>query len=1106
MERENFSKTLTGPHARHQALKTLRLLVAPLLFLAFCTHAPAQTYQGRILGTVTDQSGAVVAKVRVIITNVETGAVREVETSDTGDYTAPNLSPGLYSVVAEAQGFKKSERPSIRLEVARDARIDMVLTPGDIAESVTVTDEAPLVDTTNTALGGTFSNKAINDLPLNGRDFQNLVVLRPGVQRATGGGFLSISSNGNRPENNNFIVDGTDNNDPYYGTTVINAEGVQGTPGTILPIDAIQEFNTQENPSAEYGWKPGAIINLGLKSGTNELHGTAYYFGRNDNLDARNFFNPEPDPQKELRMHQFGASAGGPIIRNKTFIFGAYEGIRSFVSNSNQVTSPVTASLGGDPENSIPDAIAHLGTLGIPVHPLSANIIGTGAFTGNGAYPGLIPVNSGALGTQLNLGFPNTNRNDNFVIKVDHHLTDKQTVTGRYFFGDSLQQEQDIAVLRPEWRSQSQLRAQVLGFNWVWAPTGKWTNEARFGYNRFWQAILTVDNEANPATAYGINTGVTDPVNFGMPRIDIQGFNQLGGNSGWPLLTTPNETYQFVDNISYTTGPHSFRFGGEVRHGTTANLRNRRGKARIRFRGDRAFAGSTPLEDFLAGAPASGEIFVGNSLRHVSINSFGAFIQDDWRISPRLTINLGLRYDYNSVIKERDDLLGNFDPAVGLQQVGINIERPYEPDRNNFAPRFGLAWDPWGKGKTVFRAGGGLIYEIPILALFLGQNGVNNAVTPGLNAIPTGAVGSNIAGTIAAAATTVPASRVNWTTTGPIFNIQANCDPSQLGPCDILGVDRNLRTPYVMNWTFNIQQALSNNTSLQVAYVGNKGTKLYGIRDINQLDPLTGTRPFDSRFPFLGYINFIENGYNSNYHGLQTTLTQRPWHGLGFVMGYTWSHAIDYASLQRAAQPQNSFNARAERASSDLDIRHRFTLALTYDLPSRRSPLQLLEGWQLNSIVTLQTGTPYNAIDFGNDFSGTAEFSDRWNVIGDARSIPNFSTDGPIPFEQVLAPPAPGTFGNAGRNIFRGPSLHVWDLSLVKTWRAAERYSVQLRAEFFNVLNHPNFANPAILFNNDLSVPDTFGLVTATPDVAGANPVIGTGGARNIQFGLKFRY
>lgn len=1108
MKRWNLLITLASQTVPHRAIKRLqsRALTITFLSLAFCMATPAQTYQGRILGTVTDQSGAVVKAARVVIINTETGARREVETNDTGDYAAPNLAPGLYSVEASAQGFKKAERPAIRLEVAKDARIDLTLTPGDIAESVTITDEAPLVETTTTTLGGTFSNKAINDLPLNGRDFQNLVVLRPGVQRATGGGFLSISSNGNRPENNNFIVDGTDNNDAYYGTTVINAEGVQGTPGTILPIDAIQEFNAQENPSAEYGWKPGAIINLGLKSGTNELHGTAYYFGRNDNLDARNFFNTEPDPQKELRMHQFGASAGGPIIHNKTFIFGAYEGIRSLVGNSNQVTSPVTVSLGGDPENSIPDAIADLAAHGIAVHPLSANLIGTGTFTGNGPFPGLFPVNNGALGTQINSGFPNTNRNDNFVIKLDHHLTEKQTLSGRYFFGDSLQQEQDITVLRPEWISQSQLRAQVFGLNWVWTPSGRWANEARFGYNRFWQAILTVDNAANPLSTYGINTGVTEPINFGMPRIDITGFNQLGGNSGWPLLTTPNQTYQVVDNISYTTGNHTFRFGGEARHGTTVNLRNRRGKARIRFRGDRAFAGSTPLEDFLAGEPASGEIFVGNSLRHVSINSFGAFVQDDWRLSPRLTVNVGLRYDFNGVIKERDNLIGNFDPNVGLQQVGVNIDKPYEPDRNNFAPRLGIAWDPWGKGQTVFRVGGGLIYEIPILALFLGQNGVNNAVTPGLNAIPTGAVGSNIAGTIFAAATTVPRSRVNWTTAGPIFNVQANCDPAQLGPCDILGVDHRLRTPYVINWTFNIQQALSRSTSLQVAYVGNKGTKLYGIRDINQLDPVTLTRPFDPRFPFLGYINFIENSYTSNYHGLQTTLTQRPWRGLGFVLGYTWSHAIDYASLQRAAQPQNSFNARAERASSDLDIRHRFTLALTYDLPSRRSALQLLEGWQLNSIVTLQGGVPYNAVDFGNDFSGTAEFSDRWNVIGDAKSIPNFSTTGPIPFEQVLAPPAPGTFGNAGRNIFRGPGLHVWDMSLVKTWKAGERYSLQLRAEFFNVLNHPNFANPAILFNNDLSVPDTFGLVTATPDVAGANPVIGTGGARNIQFGLKFRY
>src|SRR6266508_2634930 len=729
------------------------LLMIPLLTIIFCLAVAAQTYQGRIMGSVADQNGAAVRGAKVTITNVGTGVARALETNEAGDYVASNLPPGLYKITVEAGGFKKVERPEVRLEVAKDVRIDVALQPGAVAETVTIAEDAPLIET----------------------------------------------------DNNNFIVDGADNNDPYYGTTVINAEGVQGTPGSILPIDAIQEFNAQENPTAEYGWKPGAIINLGLKSGTNELHGTAYAFERNNAFDARNFFNTKPDPQKALRQHQFGGSVGGPVVKGKLFYFGAYEGLRALVSNSNLVSSPATVSLGGDPANSIPDAIANLQSKGIPLNPLSANLIGRGSFTGNGPFPGLFPVNNGnnpAGPTQVSAGFPNTNRNDNFIIKSDYNLNDRNAISGRYFFGDSLQQEQDITVLRPEWRSSSQLRAQVAGVNWTYTASSRLVNEARFGYNRFWQAILTVDNDLDPIKTYGINAGVTDPVNFGMPTIAISGFNQLGGNSGWPLLTVPNQTWQFVDNVSYTFGAHTLRFGGEFRHGVTDNLRNRRGKGRVRFLGGAAFGGdtddpgddSTPLEDFLAGAPTRGDIFVGSSKRHVTINSFGAFAQDEWRVNPRLTLNFGVRYDLNGVIKEKNNLLGNFDPQVGLQQVGVNIDRPYERDNNNFAPRFGLVWDPWGGGKTVIRAGGGVIYEIPILALFLGQNGVNNATTPGLNVIPTGAVGSNIKSSIVGAATTQGA--LNWSVAGPIFNVQANCDPSKGGsPCDILGVERNLRTP-----------------------------------------------------------------------------------------------------------------------------------------------------------------------------------------------------------------------------------------------------------------------------------------------------------------------
>ncbi len=322
--------------------------IAVFLF-AFCALgiASGQSQEGRILGTVTDQSGGLVKGARVTITNVDTGVARTLETSDVGDYVAPSLPPGPYKIVVEATGFKRVERSGIRLEVAKDLRLDVTMQPGSVAEVVEVTEQLPLVETTNDTLGGTFANKSINDLPLNGRDFQNLVVLRPGVQRSSGGGFLSISSNGNRPEDNNFIVDGTDNNDPYYATTVINAEGVQGTPGSILPIDAIQEFNAQENPPAEYGWKPGAIVNLGIKSGTNDIHGTAYLFERNNAFDARNYFNPVPDPMRGLRQHQFGGSIGGPIIKNKTFIFGAYEGIRALVANSETLNSPSTVTAGG---------------------------------------------------------------------------------------------------------------------------------------------------------------------------------------------------------------------------------------------------------------------------------------------------------------------------------------------------------------------------------------------------------------------------------------------------------------------------------------------------------------------------------------------------------------------------------------------------------------------------------------------------------------------------------------------------------------------------------------------------------------------------------------
>jgi len=506
------------------------------------------------------------------------------------------------------------------------------------------------------------------------------------------------------------------------------------------------------------------------------------------------------------------------------------------------------------------------------------------------------------------------------------------------------------------------------------------------------------------------------------------------------------------------------------------------------------------------------------------------------------------------VIKEKKNQLANFDPTAGIRQVGHGISAPYNGDHNNFAPRFGMSWDPGGKGKTVIRAGAGITYEIPHLSLFLGQNGVNNASTAGINVIPTapstGIPGAN--GTIAASSINVSGGSLDWSTAGPVFQTAIDCTST---PCDILAVSKNLRTPYVINWNVNVQRALTNSTSLQVGYVGAHGVKLYGVRDINQVDPNSPAeiacgnceqagRPFNTRFPYLEFINFLDNGYTSSYNSLQATLTQRAWKGFNFVLGYTYAHALDDVSLNRGQQPQDSTRPGLERSNSDSDLRHRLTLAFTYELPSRSGHAHLLEGWQLNSIVTIQGGLPWNLDDGfinGTDSSLTGEFSDRWNIVGNPGNIKPSLTGVPYfsfsDFGQpnhpnspdacvaaapdlsqllswgcymehgtILVPPALGTFGNISRNPFRGPRLDNWDFSIVKDTKLTERVSFQLRGEFFNFLNHPHFANPNTQGFVDPSDPSSFGFIFSTPDVAAANPVIGTGGPRNIQIGLKFRF
>jgi hypothetical protein len=1162
--------------------KAIRLLGLSLSVFLACLPLLAQTYTGRILGTVTDQTGAALTGAEVVITDVQRGITRSLTTDQAGEYVAPDLSPGIYKVRAAAKGFKSVERPNVQLEVAKDMRIDLALQPGQISETVVVTGEVPLLDTTSSTLGGTLSNQTINDLPLNGRNYENLLQLRPGVVRYPGGGFSTTSTNGLRAEDNAYVVDGLFNSEPFSGQGIINGAGIAGDSATILPIDAIQEFNVQENPPAEYGWKPGAIVNVGLKSGTNSLHGTAFAFGRDGAMDARNFFNcasnpcafsQSPSPKNPRSLEQFGGSFGGPIIKDKAFFFGAYEGQRYDVGNQfGGVTSPsmvampnagTCTSVSGDCAGSIPNAVADLLANNIKISPVSLNIAGCAlsgsTVTCNGTG---FPTNNNPTINIVN-GFPNQVGVDNVVAKVDYHLNEHNSLNGMYFFGNNSGTVEDFPELQNKWRSKIHTRAQVVGGSWISTYGARWVNEARFGYNRLYQPTLPGDLNT-PASSYGLNTGVSGPFTGGLPRIGFAGyfFPGLGGFK-WPKFQGPDTLTQFIDHVSYTAGKHALKFGGSVHRNYVSGGAFGNARGSITFLGGVALPASTQLEDFFAGDPFKASVLTGDPTRHSHSWSYAAFVQDDWRVTRTLTVNLGLRYEFNSVIKEDHGLLGNFDPNLGIVQVGKQIGSAYNSDGKNFAPRFGFAWDVNGKGTTVVRGGGGLTYEFVNWESFLA---FNNSF--GLPSVPTGAVisGTGTAnpvtagGTITAGNLAIPPTPPQWDSATPLYGnlggTTINCDPNGAGPCAIMGVDRNLTTPYVWNWNLNVQHAFAPNLTLEVGYVGNHGANLTGIRDINQETPGTAsqaTRPFNAKFPYLSNIFQMGNFYRSNYNGLQATLTSRNYHGLSLVAGYTYSHALDDVGANwdfgaGYGLPQDSTNVAKEYANSDFDVRHRLTLSLTYALPGEKGYGQMLEGWEINTIATLQSPQYWGPIDLTSDVAALGGLPvsppqatpQRWDFFGNPSDFKSGPT--PIPHytvgnfpaacttdaaaigamatlnalgcfakgNSVMIPPPPGQFGTMRRNIFPDSGFRNLDFSLAKNWHFGERLRAQFRAEFFNILNHPNFANPYGGQNgfgqNDPGAPGTFGCECATPDIAAANPAVGSGGPRSIQLGLKLSF
>lgn len=1194
----------------------------------------SQGSAGRISGTITDSTGGTVAGATVTVTDTQRGVTRTLTTDEAGAYLAPSLTPGTYTVKAESKGFKAVERQNVTIEVAQDIRVDLVLQPGEQAQVITVTESLPLVETTNASLGGTITNQTINELPLNGRNYQNLLTLRPGVQIYPGGGAWTQSTNGLRAHDNVYMVEGIDHSDPWLAQSVINAVGFAGDAATILSMDAIQEFKTEQNPRAEFGWKPGSQVNVGLKSGTNKLHGTAFAFGRTDAWDARNYFNTTDQKKEGIAMEQFGGTAGGPIIKDRLFWFGDYEGQRYTLDSGWIGAAPITADGVGDATtNLVLGCQAALGGTGVTA--LSAHLAGLNTdCTKASNFPGVFPVNNGTTGLSFPTGLVSTNTSDSGLGKIDYHINDKNSLSGTFFDGKETGVFADsVTLMQPYWRSLLKMDSMTGNVNWTYTPTSTMVNEVRWGYARFHEQFLSVDHDVNAFDGYGINTGVTNPAYFGAPDIFIQtgllnSNFQLGGE--WPKTVGPDSVMQFTDHVSLLRGTHSFKFGGDILLNTSQNDVTARAKGDFRF---------PNLQGFFQGTMNRARLTVGDATRNMSNQGYALFLQDDWRVRPRLTLNLGVRYEIYTVIRERDNLEGNFDPTLGVVQVGNQIPNPYNGDHNNFSPRVGFAWDMFGDGKTVLRGGGNIMYESLTYDAFMA---LGNLV--GLRTVPTGAIncsggtagagGSCTApsGNIAVAQFTISGktnpllvgaqgTQTGWannSATSPIFpSLEVACGDGQTplsrngalvsptvipGQCVVPGVNSNLRTPYVESWNLGIQRAIGNNLSLDVSYVGNHGTKMIQWVDINNpgvgagytaaaltncvnsapaYDQCSGpnanledaARPFHSKFPYYNYIEILGNHDSSNYNGLQLTLTGRNYHGLSFVAGYTYSHSLDVASDNWGGGSGSGIyadNPSNHYGNSSFDITHRFTLSATYNFPSIKTPGQLLEGWSMNNIVTLQGGQPWWANDITNDISGTGELNSTgvvgefWNYSGPKSaftathgltpSAANFGVGG-VPFflpgqpplsdplgptdpayainnagcvaaattplqmasltnfgcfamnGGVLAPPAYGTLGNAGKGLWRGPGFRNWDLSVTKAFRFNERLSAQFRAEFFNVLNHPEFVNaaggPAHFLNNDPGSGAGMGYGSNTPDVAATNPVFGSGGPRSIQLGVK---
>ena len=1099
------------------------------LVTLFACCAMAQTFRGSIQGTVTDASGAAVAGARVEVSSPETGLRRHILTNSAGEYVASELPLGTYTVTIEKTGFRKVNLTQIPVSVGAPARADAHLQAGEVRETVEVVADVPMVETASNTTGGTIGASEASELPVNGRDFTKLLELVPGTtsdpvgSTESAGSYGLFTLNGNRGRSNNYLLDGTDMNDGYRNLPSINQAGVWGCPSTILPVDALAEIPVTGSPEAEFGRSSGATVNIVTKSGTNVIHGTMFEYYRNADLGARNYFNTTAYPKNSFTNHQFGGSLGGAFYKDKSFYFVAYEGQRENGGLPQLGQVPTQADI----------------TANTPVGGINTVIQSLLARNPWGTLP------ASGLGNET-FSTPFSNDSDNLIVKVDQHLklfSAGDLLTGRYFFSHGTQSF-PLGMLAtgssaPGFNTYTPTHVNILSLSYTTVPRNDLIIEIRGGYNRFLQDFLPQDRAFNPENI-GLDTlpdATLEPKadlshDTGLPTINVGSYSPIGATSS-DARGRIDTNYQLFGNVSLTKGKHNYKAGYEWRRTFINSFIDS---------GHRGKLGFNSLADFLAGTIDSGSSAAGSGTRYTYQNNSGAYFQDSWKASKHVTVNYGVRWDYFGVVGEKNHQFSLFDVYTSsLTPVGTGggPSTLYPKDYNNFAPRISLVDDLLGNGKLVLRTGVGIFYDGASQDFFVGNQPWNTY------AAQAGPAFNNIQFSFS------PASQIQSGT--EIFS------PNTYSPNSAFTVSQSNATPRYVSYNLNIESQLTKKIAVQVGYVGSQGRHLFHFRDINQFNNVAGTVDncgngtsisYGSQcFPSYYYVNQIETSAESNYNSLQTTLKVQNWHGLTSTLNYTWAHSIDTASdgldfVPNAAQPDNSWNPHAERASSNFDVRQHLQWYFSYNLPKVETMKWLTNGWALDGMFNFATGQPYTVhYLFEGDYNGSGEYFGRPDIIRNPKIKHGINiADGgynlldatafaaPCTWDSVAGGCVPGTQhpGNEGRNAFNAPNFVNFDFSINKTTKLTERVTLKLEVDLFNIFNHPNLSNPLLpgfsidAFGTSNFVPTGGGTTgrlvgggtngtgfvqtVATPDVGSGNPFLGGGGPRTAQLAARFSF